>query len=409
MLNTKLILVDGITGSGKSTTAHFIARQLEKNGIKAEWFEEGQNDHPLAYSSDIEDDVLFRQEYFQKYPQKWINLAEKLTDGDTVYIIECYLFQRIVMNCLYDDIDKETIKAFYNQICLAIKVLNPVVINFYQKDVDRAIRENWQRRGDSWKKRCIEMGEESLYFKNKNLTGEIGELKLCQEQSDISLEVFNELEFKKLLIENSEHNWDDYRKQIMNFLEVPQVEETLYQDSFGKFHGYYVGKYYCYKIHTKSDRLCLDIDIGWPNIKLIPLDEDKFQIEGSQEFFNFISDESNEVKSLKIIHTPDGSTVGDVLNKAFQLELSETELEKFCGEFRCESKKMSRRIYCKGGKLYYWRSEESESELIPVSPTQLFMYGGSAFLNFEFNDDLKQFILIAKDQDDLIFVQSQTV
>jgi len=38
MLNTKLILVDGMTGSGKSTTAHFIARQLEKNGIKVKCY-----------------------------------------------------------------------------------------------------------------------------------------------------------------------------------------------------------------------------------------------------------------------------------------------------------------------------------------------------------------------------------
>lgn len=34
MIKTKLILVDGITGSGKSTTAYYIARQIEKNGIK---------------------------------------------------------------------------------------------------------------------------------------------------------------------------------------------------------------------------------------------------------------------------------------------------------------------------------------------------------------------------------------
>jgi len=33
----------------------------------------------------------------------------------------------------------------------------------------------------------------------------------------------------------------------------------------------------------------------------------------------------------------------------------------------------------------------------------LFMYGGSAFLNFEFND-AKQFVLAAHEQEDIIFV-----
>ena len=47
MIKTKLILVDGISGSGKSTTAHFIHRQIEKNGIKVKWFYEQEDNHPL--------------------------------------------------------------------------------------------------------------------------------------------------------------------------------------------------------------------------------------------------------------------------------------------------------------------------------------------------------------------------
>jgi thymidylate kinase len=48
MIDTKLILVDGIPGAGKSTTAQFIARQLEKNGIKTKIYNETDNNHPLG-------------------------------------------------------------------------------------------------------------------------------------------------------------------------------------------------------------------------------------------------------------------------------------------------------------------------------------------------------------------------
>ena len=51
-VGSKLILVEGLTGSGKSIMAHMIARQLRHNGISATWIHEGELPHPLG----IEDD-----------------------------------------------------------------------------------------------------------------------------------------------------------------------------------------------------------------------------------------------------------------------------------------------------------------------------------------------------------------
>lgn len=48
MLNSKLILIDGITGSGKSTTTQFLASQLKENDIKVKWYHETQTIHPLS-------------------------------------------------------------------------------------------------------------------------------------------------------------------------------------------------------------------------------------------------------------------------------------------------------------------------------------------------------------------------
>ena len=73
MINTKLILIDGIPCTGKSTTAHFIARQLEKNGIKTKLFHETDTEHPLCVSlkekvEGGQDPYKFR--LFVSYPEK---------------------------------------------------------------------------------------------------------------------------------------------------------------------------------------------------------------------------------------------------------------------------------------------------------------------------------------------------
>ena len=122
-----------------------------------------------------------------------------------------------------------------------ITCLNPVIIHYYQRDVEKAIRNNWQRRGDDWKK----------WF--------------------ISKELFSDFDFRKIQIENSKNDWEFYRKQIIDFLELPMTDEHLFDDSFEKFKGYYSGL----KIHIKNNRLCLNV--FWPNLKLLPITENEFE------------------------------------------------------------------------------------------------------------------------------------
>lgn len=51
MAETKLILVEGLPGSGKTTTAEFIATWLEQRGVATAVFLEGNLDHPADFES----------------------------------------------------------------------------------------------------------------------------------------------------------------------------------------------------------------------------------------------------------------------------------------------------------------------------------------------------------------------
>ena len=48
LLDTKLSLVEGIPGSGKSTTAQWIALELQKRQIEAEWFMDEHRGNPIT-------------------------------------------------------------------------------------------------------------------------------------------------------------------------------------------------------------------------------------------------------------------------------------------------------------------------------------------------------------------------
>jgi thymidylate kinase len=52
LIETKLILFEGVPGSGKSTLAQTILRRLEHHGIPARWWYEEDANHPVYIFQD---------------------------------------------------------------------------------------------------------------------------------------------------------------------------------------------------------------------------------------------------------------------------------------------------------------------------------------------------------------------
>jgi len=402
MLNTKLILVDGITGSGKSTTAHFIARQLEKNGIKAKWLHEIEKDHPLLEleKENDESDFDFNQRILRDYPKKWIDFVNKIKYDNYIYIIESYLFQNLLSTLVANDLDKQIIKSFAQQIISIANDLNPAIIHFYQKNVEQAIKENWQRRGDGWKKGFSDM-ENYLYCKNRNYEGKIAIFKFFQELTNLSVELFSQLRYHKIQIENSAQNWKHYRKLVMDFLEILHVEELIYHDSFEQYCGFYSGII----IHTKGNRLYADH--FWPNLKLLPIGEDQFEIEGFPIVYKFIVDTDNSIKSLIIakVTTDYAYKEGQEWPKIKTIKLSKQEKMMVCGTYLCKSKMLERKIFLNDDILYYSMSNGNESRLVAIMQNKFMMQSSKATLLFDYANQKISFIHTAPNQDDLHFTQ----
>lgn len=398
MIKTKLIFVDGITGSGKSTTAHYIARQLNKNGIKAKWFYELEKNNPFTFMT--AKPCKTKNEYSKIFMEDYLIQIEKLSselmDDDSVYVVESYIFQDILNSLLYGDEDRSTIFEFYKDYIKIIEKLNPVVIHYYQKDVPTALRKNFEIRGDSWKENRIATKEEFDYCKNRKLNGEEGYINFFQEMSDISILVYETLDFRKIQIENSAKDWKNYRKQIMEFLDIRQLEEILFESSFKK----YCGTYLEIKVHIKDDRLC--IDTYWPNLKLIQTGEDEFEIEGMTTSIKFKKNASAEISSLEF----KGSS-GKIFErqKISPVKLSDADMEKFCGNYWCEDEKKMRRIYLKNSQLYYHADNNNEPKLHPVSPNSFALNFSNKQIEFKRINNVWNFIYSCKGLKDLVYIR----
>ena len=106
MIDTKLIHVDGIPGSGKSTTAQWIALELQKRNIAADWFMDEHRDNPVT-AWDASDNDLFITQILDN----WQRFSRAVQSSNTLFVLEGSLFQHILLRLLLGDIEHARIHA----------------------------------------------------------------------------------------------------------------------------------------------------------------------------------------------------------------------------------------------------------------------------------------------------------
>ncbi|MBN2834348.1 MAG: hypothetical protein JXR48_05215 [Candidatus Delongbacteria bacterium] len=312
MVDTKLIIIDGMTGAGKSTTAHYIARQLLKNGLKVKWYHEEEHEHPLACKpldeklSDDEKEKLFVSEYLEN----WKKFTDEVLQGNEIIIIESYLLQYTIIPLIRYEWSVDKIAQFVLNLLEITTPLNPVVVSYFNKDVKRALNLNWERRGEDWKKWYIERVSKSKYATSRNISGEEAAYQIWQKFMDVNIRLKEEIKLRSIFIDNGKQNWKEIRSEIANFLQFLEYEELLYSEDYKLLTGNYIFTYdneehgkgeMIYKIYIHEKRLC--IDAFWLGMKFIEVERNVFEIEGFPFRFKFVHNENNQVVCLEVVYS----------------------------------------------------------------------------------------------------------
>jgi len=261
MLNTKLILLEGIPGSGKSTLSGRIHEYLTTRNIKTSLYLEGC-DHPVdlpfyAYltykefdhiiiefpqqAESIREFVIIENDYilvpykspaivpcnndllnylrskevcytsnpiisFHTFSEVFHNRFERYTEksviSDDITIFESVLFQHQLHDIMrMYHIDKDKIINYLHSISQIIGRLNPVLFYISQNSVrESLIRTALVRSKPKW------ASEESITF--------------CEKRKNIELEAIEKLPINTYIIDNSDYNWDKVFDEIIRILSI---------------------------------------------------------------------------------------------------------------------------------------------------------------------------------------------
>jgi hypothetical protein len=149
-MSGRLVLIDGLPGSGKSTTAHLLSRHVEGLGQPAHWYYEHEEGHPIFHYPDVLQAVLqhcVRDGFFEDAVQRWGPYAATLAADGTCGILESSLFQTAVNPMLLLDTSGARIMDYVQAVDRAIGPARPLLVLLRRTDVERALRDASALRG----------------------------------------------------------------------------------------------------------------------------------------------------------------------------------------------------------------------------------------------------------------------
>jgi energy-coupling factor transporter ATP-binding protein EcfA2 len=262
MGKTKLILVEGLPGSGKSTTAQLINDILIESKVDTKLFLEGNPDHPADYEYSSFFTAVEFTELLEQFPEmkpillkhvvercngyilshfylkqelketaipdtfwekifvgdiyelpleknielitdKWKRFTESALKGDQTYIFECCFIQNpVTIGMIKYGACKAAVSDYVNQLAAIIKLLNPTLIYVEQQDLSRTFKRAVDERSKEWSSGFIDYYNNQGYGKGIGAEGLEGTLAVLEARYQLEKELFDALDMHKLRIDN---------------------------------------------------------------------------------------------------------------------------------------------------------------------------------------------------------------
>ncbi|RXV69831.1 hypothetical protein D1006_19755 [Burkholderia stabilis] len=212
-------------GSGKSSTMRFIASRLQAAGHDAVAIHERTEPHPVRATDELEHwfepwrDATAAQ-LAERALARWAAFVDDVRLGTTVSVLDGQLFHGDLTNLLLMEGEPALIEAYVRELARTIAPLAPLVVYFWQRDIDAAIRTVCAERGDDWVTYQPRWKLAAPYCVRRGLTGLDGLIALYRDYRQTTDALFEQLPLDKRSIENGDRDWATVEQRILDALQL---------------------------------------------------------------------------------------------------------------------------------------------------------------------------------------------
>ncbi len=230
MIDTKLILIEGVPCSGKSTTAETLAMAISVEGIQANCYLEWSDDNPIGIGEedDLAEIIATTRSREADIFRQWESFSEDEKQKNAINIIESRLWQTHGMYLYLSGHSEEDVFESTSKLTSMIAALKPVLIYLAPADIEelhaRVAREKnqkWREAGKegSWEEWGTRIYEQQEWFTRRSLTSK-AMARFFEEWASIADRLFEEFPFRKIKIEDPQTDWERTMDLIRDFIGI---------------------------------------------------------------------------------------------------------------------------------------------------------------------------------------------
>ena len=223
MATGRLILIEGMIGAGKSTTAAKLADWLTSHGEDVCVYNEFADDHPIrtkvtdllrvanpdttTVPPDVGEDGVARDPQVYGLDQ-WTRLVSRCTAGQQTVILEGTFLQNSVLPAFMDEAPIDEVKAVFARIESQVASANPLLIYLRPSDIDDALRRVHRARGEAWASQNMAYVSNIPWARRRGLTGRQAIIELYRVWESVVDELLATSSCDTLLVLDPQDDWE---------------------------------------------------------------------------------------------------------------------------------------------------------------------------------------------------------
>jgi hypothetical protein len=294
-----LVLVEGLPGSGKSSTAQWLAHELARADRPARWVYEQEVPHPVTGM--VRGPHASWKGVLGQRLTGWARFAEEMRSGNgATTIVDSTFLQTSIATTLRNGLDPGAILAFLDRVADLVRPLEPVLVHFDQPDVDAAIRRIGAERGMAWTLHHITACDGSAWARAHRARGLRGLLAYWRAHAALCETALPRVGLRTLRVPAG-GGPAVARARVAGFLGLPWPSSPVsWRPDPERFAGRYRGgDGRELRVAVRDGQPVLD-GLFWPGNRLLPRGPDAFDAEGWPFHLTFEGDAGGVVAALRI-------------------------------------------------------------------------------------------------------------